>query len=303
MGSRTLDEARVLRDVENIVNSPARRPLLTPGYKRQRLQDNQQGQCKSTSPTSSALDLLNKARACLRNPGGTCPIPLGREEQFQRLQSMLSKFLDDGQGLGTYVSGLPGTGKSHTVSSIVASSKQQQGVQVDSPTYTWINCMSVATSAEVYQQISSSISGATAASPLAPVCSNANHPTTSTMQQLLDQLSKSQSSKRKSKQCVRKHVIVLDEIDNLMKKGSQDVFDLFMLPHQPNVRILVIGIANSIDLTERALPELKLLGCTPELVCFPAYTTKQISSILHKSLESLPARQVQHELGYPPVFF
>jgi Cdc6-like AAA superfamily ATPase len=150
--------------------------------------------------------------------------------------------------------------------------------------------MSVISSADVYGQISASTSGVTAASPLSPVSSNSTARGVSTVQQLQDHLSKSQSSKRKGKQCVRKHIIVLDEIDNLMKKGSQDVFDLFMLPYQPNLRILVIGIANSIDLTERALPELKLLGCTPELICFPAYTTKQISTILHKSLEALPTR-------------
>jgi cell division control protein 6 len=60
-----------------------------------------------------------------------------------------------------------------------------------------------------------------------------------------------------------------------------------MLPHHPGVRALVIGIANSIDLTERALPALKLRGCTPSLLAFPAYSTAQVSGILKACLEQV----------------
>lgn len=63
-----------------------------------------------------------------------------------------------------------------------------------------------------------------------------------------------------------------------------------MLPHQPGARVFVIGIANSIDLTERALPALKLRGCTPALVPFPAYSTAQVAGILGACLEQLPER-------------
>jgi len=63
-----------------------------------------------------------------------------------------------------------------------------------------------------------------------------------------------------------------------------------MLPHQPGVRTLVVGIANSIDLTERALPALKLRGCTPTLIAFPAYTTAQVVSIIKACLEQVPEK-------------
>ena len=63
-----------------------------------------------------------------------------------------------------------------------------------------------------------------------------------------------------------------------------------MLPHHPGVHALVIGIANSIDLTERALPALKLRGCTPALLAFPAYSTAQVTAILNTCLEQLDER-------------
>lgn len=72
-----------------------------------------------------------------------------------------------------------------------------------------------------------------------------------------------------------------------LRLSPQGVYELFMLPHQPGVRALVIGIANSIDLTERALPALKLRGCTPALVPFPAYTTAQVVRIIKACLEQL----------------
>lgn len=56
------------------------------------------------------------------------------------------------------------------------------------------------------------------------------------------------------------------------------------------VEALVIGIANSIDLTERALPQLRHRGATPTLVCFPAYSTNQVTAILKQRLAQLPCK-------------
>eukprot|EP00879_Flechtneria_rotunda_P019090 GHRR01020044.1.p1 GENE.GHRR01020044.1~~GHRR01020044.1.p1 ORF type:complete len:500 (+),score=236.86 GHRR01020044.1:890-2389(+) len=87
-----------------------------------------------------------------------------------------------------------------------------------------------------------------------------------------------------------KHIIVLDEVDNLVKKSQADLVQLYMLPHEPNLNVLLIGIANSIDLTERALPELKLKLVSPTLICFPAYTTQQLANILASCVCKLPTK-------------
>jgi Cdc6-like AAA superfamily ATPase len=88
----------------------------------------------------------------------------------------------------------------------------------------------------------------------------------------------------------RRHIIVLDEIDNLAKKSHADLVQLFLLPQQPGLQLLLIGIANSIDLTERTLPELKLRMASPQLLCFPAYSTQQLGCILAACMEALPAK-------------
>eukprot|EP00775_Hariotina_reticulata_P008574 gene8574-8756_t len=62
------------------------------------------------------------------------------------------------------------------------------------------------------------------------------------------------------------------------------------LDQTPEVRVLLIGIANSIDLTERMLPELKLKMVSPTLICFPAYTSKQLTNILTACVAQLPCK-------------
>lgn len=50
-------------------------------------------------------------------------------------------------------------------------------------------------------------------------------------------------------------------------------------------RLIVVGAANSLDLTERVMPDLKAQECQPELIAFPAYRACEASQVLHKRLE------------------
>ena len=56
------------------------------------------------------------------------------------------------------------------------------------------------------------------------------------------------------------------------------------------LQVLVVGIANSIDLTERTLPELKLQLVTPRLITFNAYTSRQLATILESVVQQLPCK-------------
>ena len=56
----------------------------------------------------------------------------------------------------------------------------------------------------------------------------------------------------------------------------------------PGSRLVLVAVANSLDLTERRLPELHARGCRPQLLLFPAYSCSQILSILQQRLDTLP---------------
>ncbi|KAJ1515194.1 AAA ATPase [Coelomomyces lativittatus] len=73
--------------------------------------------------------------------------------------------------------------------------------------------------------------------------------------------------------------IVLDEIDQLFTTHSNLLQNVFQWSLKPKVAL--IGIANSLDLTDRLLPSLSLHHCTPISVTFPAYTSSTLHTILH----------------------
>ena len=62
-----------------------------------------------------------------------------------------------------------------------------------------------------------------------------------------------------------------------------------------NSRLILVGIANSIDLTERTLPRLQATGCRPALVTFPSYSSLQLECLLQQRLAALPGPVFQSQ--------
>lgn len=61
----------------------------------------------------------------------------------------------------------------------------------------------------------------------------------------------------------------------------------------PSSCLIMIGIANSIDLTERSLPQLQALGCKPALVTFPSYSSEELVKLLAQRQAQLPGPAFQ----------
>lgn len=82
-------------------------------------------------------------------------------------------------------------------------------------------------------------------------------------------------------------LLVLDEIDELIEKKQSVLYTIFEWPTLPNSKIILIGIANSLDLTNRALARLQLQSTElkPKLVHFAPYTKQQIVDIFRNRLE------------------
>lgn len=72
--------------------------------------------------------------------------------------------------------------------------------------------------------------------------------------------------------------IVLDEIDHLYAHHRPILYTLFEWSLKPNVAL--IGIANSLDLTDRLLPFLALKKCSPTCLRFPAYSVASLQAVL-----------------------
>lgn len=71
---------------------------------------------------------------------------------------------------------------------------------------------------------------------------------------------------------------MLDEIDQLDSKRQAVLYTIFEWACRPS-RLVLVGVANALDLTQRALPRLQARGLAPATMHFAPYTKQQIVDI------------------------
>ncbi|DBA84848.1 hypothetical protein WJX77_006429 [Trebouxia sp. C0004] len=229
-------------------------------------------------------------------------VPLCRQTQVADLQTFLGQGLHECKGASIYVSGVPGTGKSLVVHELV---RQCHAIATGSskcslpPAVVSINCMSLPTPQAIFQRILTGMTQASeqAGTRIAYPAASASEATSSPDQSLealqavltqpLPDSKKATPSKRKGSGHGMM-IVICDEMDQLMSSAQEVLYDLFFLPQLLKSRLILVGIANSLDLTERLLPGLEARGCKPRLVAFPTYSRNQITAVLQERLDSLP---------------
>lgn len=73
---------------------------------------------------------------------------------------------------------------------------------------------------------------------------------------------------------------MLDEIDQLDSKRQSVLYSIFEWPALANSKLVLIGVANALDLTERSLPRLQSrCSLKPQTLHFAPYTKQQIIDI------------------------
>ncbi|KUI61387.1 Cell division control protein 18 [Cytospora mali] len=202
---------------------------------------------------------------------------IGREEERSTLRTFLGR-RDTSQPHGClYVSGPPGTGKSAMVNEIT------DEVVAKSPSVkkAYINCMSIKSSKDLYMTL------------LDLLC----HETDMDEDDATTMLQKTFVPKRKSQEL---YVVVLDEIDHILSLDLESLYKVFEWSMQKSSRLLLIGIANALDLTDRFLPRLKSRNLKPELLPFLPYTAPQVKTIITKRLKTLLPKDSQSD--FTPFF-
>ncbi|NXH66852.1 CDC6 protein, partial [Hydrobates tethys] len=80
-------------------------------------------------------------------------------------------------------------------------------------------------------------------------------------------------------------LLVLDELDQLESKEQDVLYTLFEWPRLPGSRLVLVGLANALDLTDRSLARLGARPAgSPRLLHFPPYTREQLTAILQERL-------------------
>jgi Cdc6-like AAA superfamily ATPase len=76
-------------------------------------------------------------------------------------------------------------------------------------------------------------------------------------------------------------IVVLDELDQACKQAEVFVKDLFLLPKKQGSRLIVIGIANRMDLAERMLKGSAVTTAGgPIMLPFHSYGARQLLELL-----------------------
>lgn len=229
---------------------------------------------RSATPRSKSHNAFAAARQLFTQSGSPTRL-VGRDSERTQIHDFIDNAIAARSGGCTYVSGPPGTGKSAFVQDVINQFAAHEDVEIAT-----INCVSLRTSADIYARL------------LQEFAPNATIGRSS-LKQYLSKLFLS-NSRSKSR------LVLLDEIDNLLDTDCDVLYTIFEWAMHRSSSLILIGIANALDLTDRFLPRLKARGLKPQLLPFLPYTGAQISNIISDKLRTLLPKDAKVEANFVP---
>ncbi|KAL1997892.1 hypothetical protein VTN02DRAFT_491 [Thermoascus thermophilus] len=187
---------------------------------------------------------------------------VGRENEREQLTAFIQDGVRSRQGGCLYVSGPPGTGKSAMVEEVC------RELDLQTVTVTHVNCVSMRSARDIYSKL------------VDDLCRDAQVFQKSEADRL-------QAMFVPTKPSADLYLVTLDEIDHLLTADAEVLYSLFGWSLHSKSRLLLIGIANALDLTERFLPRLKAQNLKPGHLPFLPYTAPQIANVITSRLRSL----------------
>ena len=220
------------------------------------------------SPTHVQSSPYQLARTQLHVASVPTSLPC-REAEFSLVYSHLEAAITDGSGTCIYISGTPGTGKTATVREVVQHlDAAVRSDELDDFIFVEINGMKITDPHQSYSLLWEALKG----QRVSPA-------------QALDLLERefSHPSPRRVP-CV----VLMDELDQLVTKNQGVMYNFFNWPGLRHSRLIVLAVANTMDLPERTLSNKisSRLGLTR--ITFPGYNHEQLMRIVQSRLEGVP---------------
>lgn len=247
--------------------------------------------------TSKYTSIFAHARALLRYGSDPNVHIVGRERERGAIQRFMQQrfglfahmersAMPEGDSLCTdmngamdggslYVCGLPGTGKTALIRSVLADIQQSQEFLRDNERLqvAFIDCMTIQHPRELFRRILNVLHGDKSVLP-------SGEAGDAEAERQVTALVKDQK---------RQTLIVLDEIDHLLRSRVHQniLYRLFSWPQKDSKACALIGIANSLDLTERFVPLLASKGAAPAVLNFRPFEAEEIKTVIGSRLALL----------------
>ncbi|KAI9924098.1 hypothetical protein ASPWEDRAFT_67200 [Aspergillus wentii DTO 134E9] len=200
---------------------------------------------------------------------------VGRDTEREKLASFIEDGVQLREGNCLYVSGPPGTGKSALVEEVC------RDMDLKSVKATHVNCASMRSARDVYSKL------------IEDLCDDTQV------------FKKSEADRLKAmfipdEKTDDFFLVTLDEIDHLLTSDAEVLQSLFEWSLHSKSSLMLIGIANALDLTDRSLPRLKAKNLKPRLLPFLPYNASQIATVITNRLRSLLPSDQDVEANFVP---
>ncbi|CAD2099658.1 origin recognition complex subunit 1, putative [Plasmodium vinckei] len=192
-----------------------------------------------------------------------------REKEIKEVHSFLeSGIKQSGSNQILYISGMPGTGKTATVYSVIQLLKNKSNKKLLPPFNVYeINGMNVVHPNAAYQVFYKQLF-------------NSKPPNALNSFKIIDRLF---NKNKKDNRNVS--ILIIDEIDYLITKTQKVLFTLFDWPTKVNSKLILIAISNTMDLPERLIPRCRSRLAFGRLV-FSPYKGDEIEKIIKERLDN-----------------
>ncbi|NXG52225.1 CDC6 protein, partial [Psilopogon haemacephalus] len=190
----------------------------------------------------------------------------GREREAGTIRQFLRDHICGQRPGSLYISGPPGTGKTACLGRVLLDCK----AELAGSKIIVLNCMALSSPAGIFPAVAQELA--------------------------LPAASGREAVRRLQKKLTAQGpmvLLVLDELDQLESKGQDVLYTLFEWPQLPGSRLVLVGLANALDLTDRSLARLAACPAgSPQLLHFPPYTREQLTAILTERLGQVPGEPV-----------